>query len=106
MRDHPVLPRSRGGFGRFPAEPRTRVAGVADQLSFFSAQSLPPSYDDLQGLLIGPGHVVRRGAQARVSVVVAAADRWRIDGLMAAIEALGVVGETALADVEGLVTVR
>ncbi|MGV0851276.1 hypothetical protein [Mycolicibacterium phlei] len=53
------------------------------QLSFFSAESVPPAVTDLTGLLAGPGQVVLvgSGAQqgARLSVVVDA--RWRAEGL-------------------------
>src|SRR5438067_1585562 len=41
------------------------------QLSLFSAAAREPALADLEGVLAGPGQVVRRGAQARVSVVVA-----------------------------------
>ena len=45
------------------------------QLSFFSAESVPPAVADLTGLLAAPGQVVVVGGGARLSVVV---DRqWR-----------------------------
>ncbi|QNG21089.1 hypothetical protein G4H71_08070 [Rhodococcus triatomae] len=40
------------------------------QLSFFSAESMPPAVTDLCGLLAGPGQVVVSGDRARISVVV------------------------------------
>ncbi|GFG54590.1 hypothetical protein CQY20_00085 [Mycolicibacterium agri] len=45
------------------------------QLSFFSAESVPPAVADLTGLLAGPGQVVVVGGGARLSVVVD--DLWR-----------------------------
>ena len=44
------------------------------QLSLFGAEVATPTAEDLAGLLVGPGQVVRRPDGARVSVVVAA--RW------------------------------
>lgn len=49
------------------------------QLSFFSVEARPPSADDLEGLLAGPGQAVLRAAEARVSVVLD--DPWRIEAL-------------------------
>jgi hypothetical protein len=60
---------------------------VSGQLSFFSAEALPPSVHDLEGLLAGPGQIVRRGDRARVSVVVEPG--WRVEAL---VDAMGVVG--------------
>ena len=40
------------------------------QLSFFSAESVPPAVADLTGLLAGPGQVVMVGGEVRLSVVV------------------------------------
>jgi len=49
------------------------------QLSFFSAESVPPAVTDLTGVLSAPGQVVLVGAGARLSVVV---DRqWRAEAL-------------------------
>src|SRR5258707_301004 len=42
---------------------------MSGQLSFFSAEALPPTVYDVEGLLAGPGQVVRRGDSAPVSVV-------------------------------------
>lgn len=44
--------------------------GALSQLSFFSAESIPPAVTDLCGLLAGPGHTVVSGDRARISVVV------------------------------------
>lgn len=50
-----------------------------NQLSFFSAESLPPSVTDLSGLLASSGQVVLSSNGARISVVV---DRlWRADAI-------------------------
>jgi hypothetical protein len=63
------------------------------QLSLFAAALREPLVADLQGLLIGPGQAVRRGAAARISVVVDA--QWRADALTVELTARGLVGETA-----------
>ena len=63
------------------------MPGMSGQLSFFSADALPPSVADVEGLLAGPGQVVRRPESARVSLVVA--EEWRVQTL---VEALSVVG--------------
>jgi hypothetical protein len=60
---------------------------MSGQLSFFSADALPPSVADVEGLLAGPGQVVRRADGARVSVVVI--EEWRTEAL---VDALSVVG--------------
>ena len=59
-------------------------------MSLFAAGMSDPSYDDLEGLLAGPGSVERRGDAARVSVAVA--DDWRAEVLL---RALGVLGPGA-----------
>ena len=68
------------------------------QLSFFSADALPPSPDDLEGLLCGTGQVVRQGDAARVSVVVPDGEQWRIPVLHAGLVELDLSGETAPAE--------
>src|SRR4051794_26266118 len=78
---------------------------MADQLSLFSAQALPPSTGDLHGLLVGPGQVVRRGDAARVSVLVPPAETWRVDALVDGLEVLGFEAQTATSD-QGMVVVR
>ena len=48
---------------------------TVSQLSFFSAESVPPEVADLTGVLAGPGQVVTVGGGARLSVVVD--NQWR-----------------------------
>jgi hypothetical protein len=57
------------------------------QLSLFSAAAREPRLSDLEGLLAGPGQVVRRGDAARVSVVLTVP--WRVAALTAELAALG-----------------
>lgn len=62
------------------------------QLSLFGAASREPALGDLEGLLAGNGQVVRRGASARISVVVE--DAWRVDVIAAELQsALGLTAE-------------
>ncbi len=68
---------------------------MSGQLSVFSAGTRPPAYDDLAGLLAGPAQVVRRGATARLSVVLPTAEAWRVTALTAELAALGLVAEAA-----------
>jgi len=74
------------------------------QLSFFSADVRPPAYADLEGLLAGPGHVVRREASARVSVVVA--DGWRVEALALEMTRLDLIAELGPGEQPGTTTVR
>jgi hypothetical protein len=74
------------------------------QLSFFSAGARPAEVGDLEGLLCGPGQVVRQGDAARVSVVVR--EDWRVPALLAALADLGLDGDTAEAHEEGGTAVR
>ncbi len=69
------------------------------QLSFFSADAMPASPDDLEGLLCGPGQTVRQDNGARVSVLVPLDEIWRCDYVTAALHELGVGGEVV--DAEG-----
>ena len=71
-----------------------------NQLSFFSAESVPPAVADLTGVLAGPGQVVSivgpDGQAARISVVV---DKpWRADGLAQMIREAGLVPEIVRTD--------
>jgi hypothetical protein len=67
------------------------------QLSLFGATAREPALTDLEGLLAGNGQVVRRGGEARVSVVVA--PQWRVDVLAGAIhELFGVAPEITSAE--------
>ncbi|MGB5797709.1 MAG: hypothetical protein WBH51_18195 [Mycolicibacter algericus] len=61
------------------------------QLSFFSADSVPPSVADLAGVLAGPGQIVVMGAEARLSVVVDA--QWRAVALAELITEAGLLPE-------------
>jgi hypothetical protein len=59
--------------------PRPRLPQQHDQaerqMSLFGVEAVPPAPEDLEGLLAGPGQVVRMGGTARVSVVVE--EMWR-----------------------------
>src|SRR5215212_4826711 len=79
-----------------------RVTSAAmSQLSLFSAAAREPQLSDLEGLLAGPGQVVRRQMSAgrggegqdaaRVSVVVPTG--WRVGGLVTELGALGLEAE-------------
>jgi hypothetical protein len=70
------------------------------QLSFFSAESVPPAVADLTGMLAAPGQVVLVGTggqqAARLSVVV---DRlWRAEALAEMIAEAGLTPEIARTD--------
>src|SRR5438067_9171827 len=87
------------------------------QMSLFSAGAREPVLADLEGLLAGPGQVVRRvdpalGDVGRVSVVVRAGDPagdpaggWRVQSLLDELATIGVTGHTEPAE-PGSVTVR
>lgn len=70
------------------------------QLSFFSAESVPPAVADLTGMLAGPGQIVLVGSAAqqaaRISVVVD--EPWRAEGLAEMIEQAGLTPEIARTD--------
>jgi hypothetical protein len=88
------------GRGRRPA----RVTSPAmSQLSLFSAGAREPRLPDLEGLLAGSAQVVRRGAHARISVVVPTG--WRVDALVAELALLGLDAELDAAE-PGSTTVR
>lgn len=66
------------------------------QLSFFSAESVPPAVADLTGMLAAPGQVVLVGSGARLSVVV---DKvWRAQALAEMIIEAGLQPEIARTD--------
>jgi hypothetical protein len=66
------------------------------QLSFFSAESVPPAVADLTGLLAAAGQVVLVGTGARLSVVV---DRpWRASALAGMITDAGLQAEIGRTD--------
>lgn len=79
---------------------------MSGQLSLFSAGTRPPELADLEGLLAGTGHVVRRGAAARVSVVVPAAVAWRVEALVAQLARLELTADVAPAGARDGITVR
>ncbi len=73
---------------------------AVSQLSFFSAESVPPEVSDLTGLLAGPGQIVLvgsgEGRGARLSVVV---DRsWRAEALAEMISEAGLNPEITRTD--------
>ena len=72
-------------------------------MSLFSAAAREPRLDDVDGLLAGPGQVVRRSGAARLSVVVA--EDWRVTGLVTELAVLGLEAETEPAE-PGTTTVR
>ena len=74
------------------------------QLSFFSAGARPAGVDDLEGLLCGPGQVVRQNDGARVSVIVR--EEWRVAALVAGLAALQLDGGTGGAHEEGGIVVQ
>lgn len=73
------------------------------QLSFFAADTTPPSLDDVEGLLAGPGSVVRQDSSARLGLVVS--DPARIAPLVAAFAAIGLEASTTELE-DGRVAVR
>jgi hypothetical protein len=76
---------------------RCSSVGFVSQLSFFSAESVPPAVADLTGILAAPGQVVLvgSGAQqaARLSVVVER--MWRAEALAEMISDAGLSPEIA-----------
>ncbi|MGY4709768.1 hypothetical protein ACXDF8_09470 [Mycolicibacterium sp. CBM1] len=68
------------------------------QLSFFSAESVPPAVADLTGLLAAAGQVAMVGGGARLSVVVD--DLWRARALAAMIDDAGLDAEITRTDEE------
>lgn len=74
-----------------------------EQLSFFAAASAAPQLSDLEGLLAGPGRLVRRPDAARISVLVA--QDWRSDALLALLADRGLAGERSATE-DGHAVVR
>lgn len=66
------------------------------QLSFFSAESVPPAVTDLSGLLAAAGQIVVTGAGGRLSVVVDAV--WRAVGIAEMITEAGLIAEITQTD--------
>ena len=73
------------------------------QLSFFSAEAMPPAITDLCGLLAATGQVVTSGGRARISIVVDA--QWRAEAIAELIEQAGLEVEITRSD-EGSPLVR
>lgn len=69
---------------------------TVSQLSFFSAESVPPAVADLTGVLAAAGQVVMVGGGARLSVVVDTA--WRAVALAEMISASGLQAEITRTD--------
>jgi hypothetical protein len=63
------------------------------QLSFFSAESVPPAVADLTGVLAAAGQVVVAGEGARLSVVVG--QLWRASALAEMMAEAGLAAEIA-----------
>ncbi len=61
------------------------------QLSFFSAESVPPAVADLTGVLAATGQVIMVGGGARLSVVVD--EPWRAAALAQMIDQAGLLSE-------------
>jgi hypothetical protein len=71
--------------------PHWLTVSDVSQLSFFSAESVPPAVADLTGVLAAAGQVVMVGGGARLSVVVE--QPWRAAGLADMIADAGLVPE-------------
>ena len=67
------------------------TVGHVSQLSFFSAESVPPAVTDLTGVLAAAGQVVTLGGGARLSVVVDGL--WRAAALADMVVAAGLRAE-------------
>jgi hypothetical protein len=66
------------------------------QLSFFSAESVPPAVTDLTGVLAAAGQIVTVGSGARLSVVVD--QDWRAQALGQMIDEAGLTAEITQTD--------
>jgi hypothetical protein len=81
-------------------KPRWPSVGIVSQLSFFSAEAVPPAVADLTGILAAPGQVVVVGhgedRAARLSVVVDS--EWRAEALAEMIADAGLVPEIGRTD--------
>ena len=80
--------------------PRWPSVGLVSQLSFFSAEAVPPAVADLTGILAAPGQVVLVGhgesRAARLSVVVE--ELWRAEALAEMIAEAGLEPEISRTD--------
>lgn len=79
---------------------------MSGQLSLFSAELQPPSYDDLEGLLVGPAQLAHRPDTARLSVPVPADEPWRLDPIEAGLAALELTADVVSSEVRGGFVVR
>lgn len=79
------------GLGRGTFATRCPTVHLVNQLSFFSAESLPPSVTDLSGLLASTGQLVLSASGARISVVVE--QLWRAEAISDLIAECGLVSE-------------
>lgn len=73
------------------------------QLSLFSDEDNDPAIEDVEGLLLAGGALVRRGGTARISVLTALG--WRAEVIRAALDDRGLSGELGEAD-DGRCSVR
>jgi hypothetical protein len=78
------------------AAARTPTVVDVSQLSFFSAESVPPSVTDLTGVLATAGQIVTVGSGARLSVVVD--QEWRAQALAEMIDEAGLTAEITQTD--------
>src|SRR3954452_9525185 len=80
--------------------PRWPTVGIVSQLSFSSAEAVPPAVADLTGILAAPGQVVLVGQgedrAARLSVVDDA--EWRAEALAEMIAAVRLVAGAGRTD--------
>jgi hypothetical protein len=74
------------------------TVGEVSQLSFFTAESVPPAVTDLSGVLAASGQIVLVGTGARLSVVVD--QLWRASALADMILKAGLVPEIARTEEE------
>jgi len=72
------------------------TVGDVSQLSFFSAESVPPAIADLTGVLAAAGQIVLIGGGARLSVVVD--QLWRASALAEMINEAGLEPEITYTD--------
>ena len=75
---------------------RALTVGDVSQLSFFSAESVPPAVSDLTGVLAAAGQIVTVGGGARLSVVVD--EVWRARALAQMIDEAGLTAEITVTD--------
>lgn len=82
---------------------RSRYGWRVGQLSFFSADLVPPQVADLGGLLAAHGQVSRSAGGSRLSILLA--EKWRAEALLAELALREVDGEL-LPAADGAVLVR